>query len=81
MTFDDLYEELLKIDVVMVKKSQIENMIKAKDAEIEQLKSRLEIDPSHPYDGIYTRDETIKMLYSRIDELKAYIEARGYDAP
>ena len=30
--------------------------------EIERLRGRLEIDTSHPYDGIYARDETIRGL-------------------
>lgn len=37
---------------------------------IEALEARLEIDPSQPYDGIYTRDETIRLLDTRIEELK-----------
>ena len=31
-------------------------------AEIARLRERLEIDPEHEYDGIYTRDETIRLL-------------------
>jgi len=32
------------------------------EARIKELETRLEIDPAHPYDGISTRDETIKAL-------------------
>lgn len=45
--------------------------IEALRKENEELKARLEIDPSHPYDGIYTRDETIKMLEGQLSDLKA----------
>ena len=65
--------------------------LKAKDVEIAELKARLEIDANHPYDGIYTRDETIKMLeensksqkqtfdalLKKYKELEAQLEARG----
>ena len=37
--------------------------------EIERLRDRLEIDPSHPYDGIYARDETIRGLEKQIANL------------
>lgn len=37
--------------------------------EIERLRSRLEIDPAHPYDGIYARDETIRGLEKQIASL------------
>ena len=37
--------------------------------EIERLRDRLEIDPSHPYDGIYARDETIRGLEKQIASL------------
>ena len=40
-------------------------------AEIESLRIRLEIDPSHPYDGIYCRDETIRGLEKEIERLRA----------
>ncbi len=39
--------------------------------EIERLRARLEIDPSHPYDGIYARDETIRQQDKQIDRLRA----------
>lgn len=38
--------------------------------EIERLRTRLEIDPSHPYDGIYARDETIRGLEKQIESLR-----------
>ena len=45
--------------------------IKRQAAEIEQLKTRLEVSPDHPYDGIASRDATIKLLDGRIAELQA----------
>lgn len=47
----------------------ISEEIKKRDVEIERLRSRLEIDPSHPYDGIYARDETIRGLEKQIASL------------
>jgi hypothetical protein len=43
-------------------------------AEIARLRERLEIDPSHPYDGIYCRDETIRGQDAEIARLKAEVE-------
>jgi len=40
-------------------------------AEIERLKTRLEVSPEHPYDGIASRDATIKQQEGRIAELQA----------
>ncbi|HCL3015151.1 TPA: hypothetical protein N1965_006282, partial [Pseudomonas aeruginosa 7D9A] len=40
-------------------------------AEIERLRSRLEIDERIPHDGISCRDETIKALDEKCDKLKA----------
>ena len=37
-------------------------------AEIERLKTRLEVSPDHDYDGIYCRDATIKLQDERIAE-------------
>lgn len=48
--------------------------------EIERLRARLEIDPAHPYDGIATRDETIRMQDQEIDALRAEVEALRVDA-
>ena len=45
--------------------------IKRQAAEIEYLKARLEVSAYHPYDGIYCRDATIKLLDGRIAELQA----------
>lgn len=36
------------------------------DAENKALRERLEIDPSHPIDGIAARDETIRLLEARV---------------
>lgn len=36
------------------------------EAEIERLKTRLEVSPDHPYDGIFCRDATIKLQDERI---------------
>lgn len=38
-------------------------------AENERLRARLEVDPSHDYDGIYCRDETIRGLEKQIASL------------
>lgn len=40
------------------------------EAEIERLKARLEVSPDHPYDGIFCRDATIKLLEGHIEELQ-----------
>jgi hypothetical protein len=40
-------------------------------AECERLRARLEIDPRHQYDGIYCRDETIRLQGEEIDRLRA----------
>jgi hypothetical protein len=39
--------------------------------ELDRLRERLEIDPAHPYDGIYCRDETIRLQDAEIERLKA----------
>ena len=44
--------------------------IKRQAAEIEYLKARLEVSAYHPYDGIVSRDATIKLQDERIAELK-----------
>jgi hypothetical protein len=41
------------------------------NAEIERLKTRLEVSAYHPYDGIVSRDATIKLQDERIAELQA----------
>ena len=43
---------------------------KEAEAEIERLKTRLEVSPDHPYDGIYCRDATIKLQDERIERLE-----------
>ena len=48
-----------------------EQKIAELQAEIERLRERLEIDPSHSVDGIYARDETIRLQDKHIDELEA----------
>ena len=45
--------------------------IKRQAAEIDHLKARLEVSAYHPYDGIASRDATIKLLDGRIAELQA----------
>ena len=37
---------------------------------IKRLKTRLEVSPDHPYDGIATRDETIKLLTTELAAAK-----------
>ena len=46
------------------------DVIAKKDAEIAELKRRLEIRPDSPYDGIYCRDETIRLLEQQIERLR-----------
>jgi predicted RNase H-like nuclease (RuvC/YqgF family) len=43
-------------------------------ARVEELETRLEVDPSHPYDGIYCRDETIRGQEKQIARLTARVE-------
>lgn len=54
-------------EVTTAKDRQISALI----AENERLKNRLEVDPSHDYDGISTRDATVKVLDEQVDQLKA----------
>lgn len=42
-----------------------------KDLEIKMLRTRLEVDERHPYDGIYCRDETIRLQDAEITRLTA----------
>jgi hypothetical protein len=49
-------------------------------AEVTRLRERLEIDPRHGYDGIYSRDETIRLQDERIDALRWENEALWKDA-
>lgn len=51
------------------------DMILALIAENERLKNRLEVDSRHNYDGISTRDVTIKGLDEQVYQLKAENEA------
>jgi FtsZ-binding cell division protein ZapB len=44
--------------------------VKALLAEVRALRERLEIDPGHPYDGIYCRDETIRLQGEEIERLR-----------
>lgn len=44
--------------------------IKRQAAEIERLKTRLEVSPDHDYDGIYCRDATIKLQDEHIAKLR-----------
>ena len=55
------------LELVRVAKEEI----KRQAAEIEYLKARLEVSAYHPYDGIVSRDATIKLLDGRIAELQA----------
>jgi hypothetical protein len=48
-------------------------------AEVRALRDRLEIDPSHPYDGIYCRDETIRLQGDVIDGLRDDLRALRED--
>ncbi|MNZ98576.1 hypothetical protein D3C78_1178650 [compost metagenome] len=46
---------------------------KALKEELAILRERLEIDPSHPYDGIDCRDKTIEGLQEQVDALRARV--------
>jgi hypothetical protein len=54
-------------EVTTAKDRQISALI----AENERLTNRLEVDPRHDYDGISTRDATVKVLDEQVDQLKA----------
>jgi len=45
-----------------------------KDLEIKMLRTRLEVDERHPYDGIYCRDETIRLQDAEIAKLRAVLQ-------
>ena len=47
--------------------------IDEQDLEIEMLRARLEVDERHPYDGIYCRDETIRLQDAEISRLRSMI--------
>ncbi len=47
--------------------------IEEKDLEIKMLRTRLEVDERHPYDGIYCRDETIRLQDTEIGRLRSMI--------
>lgn len=51
--------------------ASIESELRRLDAENKALRARLEIDPSHPIDGIAARDETIRQLEAQIKGLRA----------
>jgi len=61
-------------DALMLRVAKEE--IKRQAAEIERLKTRLEVSPDHPYDGIASRDATIKLQDERISELREPVNAR-----
>ena len=50
---------------------ECKKQIAALIAENERLTNRLEVDPRHDYDGISTRDATVKVLDEQVDQLKA----------
>lgn len=57
---DDIHEPL----------SEAADTIEALQSRIKALEARLEIEPSHPYDGIDARDATIRLLEQRIEALE-----------
>lgn len=59
---------------------ECKKQIAALIAENERLTNRLEVDPRHDYDGISTRDATVKVLDEQVDQLKAENEALREDA-
>lgn len=78
MTDEELIEELREMgehpcraDLPMGKTLRdAADRIEALQARVEALEARLEIEPSHPYDGIDARDATIRLLEQRIEALE-----------
>ena len=50
------------------------DLIETQAREVERLRERLEIDPTHSMDGIYARDETIRGLDAQLAKWKALAE-------
>ena len=70
----DIVERLRGLADVFEAQQATHNLVlhmRAGADEIERLRTRLEIDPSHPYDGIYCRDETIRGLEKEIARLRS----------
>lgn len=51
--------------------SNDEELVSSLRTRIKELETRLEISYDHPYDGIYARDETIKIQDKKIKRLEA----------
>lgn len=47
-----------------------DEVIRQLEAQVKELRERLEIDPSHPIDGIAARDETIRQLDAQVKTLR-----------
>lgn len=67
-----MFDEVNKTD-----KTTQESILQSR---IEQLEKRLEVSAHHPYDGIACRDETIRQLENRIEELKTNQSVSNLDA-
>jgi hypothetical protein len=52
-------------------------LLRSQHARVLELEFRLEIDPSHPIDGISARDATIKLQDERIADLETQLSAIG----
>lgn len=61
-------------DALMLRVAREE--IKRQAAEIEYLKARLEVSAYHPYDGIVSRDATIKLQDERIAAMRELVNVR-----
>lgn len=59
-----------KADLAVVNNA-LASIVRKQEAEITRLRERLEVDDSHPYDGIYARDETIRLQDAEIARLRA----------
>ena len=54
---------------------ELENKLEKAKCRVKELEARLELTPeSNGHDGIYARDETIKWLDKRIDELEGVLD-------
>lgn len=58
----------VEMDATVV--ASVDAELRRLDAENKALRARLEIDPSHPIDGIAARDETIRQLEAQVKTLR-----------
>lgn len=68
-----LYEENKSLEAANI---TLHDELRRVKIERDRLEARLEINPDHKYDGITSRDETIRGLEARIEKLKAEREGK-----